>query len=115
MKAKNIKEAKELVDRYESITLEEIEGDGRGYLNVEILTGFGSTDSCTLCQAVSHKSCIPNCGECFYEIITATLCDQGVNAESFDGICGADTPIKLRNAFRARAKHIRKLIGYEKN
>ena len=67
MKAKNLEEAKALVDRYESITLKEIEGDGRGWLSATILTGFG-TSRCTLC--------IGACSACFYITETGDECDH---------------------------------------
>ncbi len=101
MKAKNIKEAKELVDRYESITLEEIKNN----FDPEELTGFGNAFSCILCLAVKK------CKYCIY----VSGCVDGKNEKSYDRIYYAYTPTKLRNAFRARAKHIRKIIGYEKN
>ena len=108
MKAKNIKEAKELVDRYESITLEEIKEEWSPFLRetAEILTGFGNMGSCSLCRKVSGT-----CMNCIYH---PSDCVEGENEETYDRILEARSPTKLRNAFRARAKHIRKIIGYEK-
>lgn len=63
----NLKEAKELLEKYKSITLEQLEkvyGEvdlkwGDGVLNK--ITGFGQTSSCTLCLAVNEV-----CENCIY-------------------------------------------------
>ena len=64
----NLKEAKELLEKYKSITLEQLEeayGDeflfkmGDEVLNE--ITGFGETNSCILCLAVNEI-----CENCIY-------------------------------------------------
>ncbi len=110
---KNIKEAKELVDRYESITLEEIKECGT---NPEELTGFGDASTCTLCDGAGFKNnACADCNECFYVVFTNSECNSFVNAKTYNRILEAYTPLQLRNAYRSRAKHIRKIISYEKN
>ena len=104
MKAKNLKEFKALKKRYESITLEEIKEDGFAeYFTAQKLTGFGVPNLCTLCQ-----SCGESCSNCVYGKIG---CMGGINNKTYYRISNATTPLKLRNAFRARAKHMKTLIN----
>ncbi len=98
MKPKNIKEAEELIKRYETITLEEIKGN----FDPAALTGFGGND-CSLCIPIAS-----NCYGCIYIHRYGCLHDE--NRETYNSIEDATTPLKLRNAFRARAKHIRKVL-----
>mgnify|MGYP003565590199 CR=1 FL=1 len=70
MQPKNIKEFKELILRYESITLEEIEkqlnkGDHIDDVKYS-LTGFGMSSTCTLCQPLLDCIDTPNCEYCIY-------------------------------------------------
>ena len=108
--AKNLPEFKKLIERYETITIEEIEEAG-GKLphwlapiatlsTVNILTGFGMYTTCSLCKKVKD-----NCFNCVYGT------DEGcVKDSTYRRINNADTPRKLLNAFRARAKYMRTLI-----
>lgn len=105
-KPKNIKEAKELVLRYESISLEGIKESGHFrvggtlYTTALKLTGFGSTIKCALCVSIDHE-----CGDCIYSDHYGCL--NGKNRKTYKRIEEANTPLKLKNAFRARAKYIR--------
>jgi len=104
MKPKNLKEFKALKKRYETITLEEItKGFTRyeGNLVANKLTGFGHCASCTLCKV--------KCERCVY-LLTLDSCDHGINKKTFLRIVNANTPLKLFNAYRARAKHMKTLI-----
>lgn len=114
MKPKNIKEFQALVKRYETITLDEIVVD---YIenprskdiewqnsNAQRLTGFGSKKTCTLCVKVDNPLF---CEGCVYTIEKSS-CISGGNSKTYCRICNADTPRKLLNAYRARAKHLRK-------
>lgn len=115
-KPKNIKEAIELIKRYESVSLEEIKRQFA--LNdldpAGMLTGFGNKGTCTLCTPVRRKGeehhlfMTTHCEECIYS--KKEDCTEGRNAKTFWRIAEAKTPVKLRNAFRARAKHIRDLL-----
>ena len=109
MKAKNLKEFKALIRRYESITLEEIKEavskceywwDVANYL-----TGFdgGIKNLCTLCTPIQI-----DCTKCVYNKHMGCL--DGKNALTFNRILSAGTPVKLRNAYRARAKHMKTLL-----
>ncbi len=106
MKPKNLKEFKALIKRYESITLEEIKGIEHISDAANTLTGFNNTDICSLCNSISK-----NCSLCVYKSDYHYFhCVNGINKKTFDEIKNADTPTKLRNAFRARAKHMKTLI-----
>ncbi len=111
MKPKNLKEFKTLKKRYESITLKEMKEQSQyhDYMKgvAEILTGFGNSDTCSLCTKDGKEI---DCDDCVYLIETKDFCDGEINYETYEGILNADTPIKLRNAFRARAKHMKTLI-----
>ncbi len=107
---KNLKEFKALIKRYESITLEEIEEkEVCSYISssvVKELTGFGSDLTCPLCKAVKRK-----CSICVYgKKVSFFGCLYNENTKTYDRIESANTPLKLRNAFRARAKHMKTLI-----
>lgn len=99
---KNIKEFKELIERYESITLEEIKEAFKNRLYVaKYLTGFRHYKSCTLCVAVKKE-----CNDCVYnEFIGCSLIKS--LQDSFNRIYMANTPLKLKNAYRNRAKVLR--------
>ena len=107
MKPKNLKEFKALIKRYETITLEEITKEFRRHKYWTVaneLTGFGATQKhCTLCEAAER-----NCSNCVYG--KESSCMDGKNGKTYYRITNANTPLKLRNAYRARAKHMKTLI-----
>jgi hypothetical protein len=105
---KNLKEFKELIERYESITLKEIE-DCEGLYNSDntlntvanMLTGFGSETTCSLCLRVN------SCRECVYKKQFGCIYNYGLSMAS-DAIDSAKNPEQLLIAFRNRAKAMRK-------
>lgn len=112
---KNLKEFKKLIERYETIELDEIKtewkhqkdlhGDNEyvGYNTVGKLTGFGSTSTCTLCQAV--KTDFVHCGDCVYG--ESFGCVNDGNEKTYVKIENARTPKGMLTALRNRAKHLR--------
>ena len=119
MKPENIKEFKALVERYESITLNEIKEQYdetmSGYYNAKYFTGFGTFATCSLCEATKGKGKYGyrDCGYCVYNDVSlddngGCGCNSQVNKKSYDKIDEAATPKELLKAFRARAKHLRK-------
>ena len=105
MKPQNLPEFKALKKRYETITIEEItKGFTRyeGNLVANKLTGFGNCNSCSLCKVV--------CEKCTY-LLTPDSCDHGINKKTFLRILNANTPLKLRNAFQARANHMQTILN----
>lgn len=105
---KNLEEFKELIRRYESITLEEINDawlEGMGAERVaRYLTGFGDSLTCSLCKAV--EIC---CRSCVYGITNGCL--DGKNEETYCNIKYAKSPDELLSAFRGRADHMKKIIS----
>ena len=112
MEIRNIKEAKALIKRYRSITLDEIKkafkGPQQGSFKFDTakkeLTGFGNYVGCTLCDSWLF----PNCLSCIYKL--DNNCLKGKNMETYDSILCAETPTELRNAYHKRADHIEKLL-----
>jgi hypothetical protein len=119
MKPKNIEEAKALIKKYRSITIEKIKRlwgkqprvtffrMGEDVANK--LTGFGRLESCPLCHPIT-KRLRPNCNECIYRSASFSECQIGENEKTYDAIYGAETPRQLLTAFHKRADHIEKLL-----
>ena len=108
MKPTNLPEFKALIKRYKSITLEEIENIwvvDVAYTAYK-LTGFGSSNTCTLCIAAKD-----NCDKCVYRHKhTYARCNTHDNHLSYDAIYNARTPQELLNAFRERAKRMEEIL-----
>jgi hypothetical protein len=114
-KAKNIPEFIALIKRYETITLKEIKekfkkfGEtGLLFYLKEELTGFGNTDLCILCILCNAVN--QNCNHCVYKkFVGCSLNNKYKEIEiSYQNIYRANTAIKLFNAYRNRAKVLRK-------
>jgi hypothetical protein len=117
MKAKNVKEFKALIKRYESITLAEIEEVAsdpelieyikmtkRYGINIAShLTGFGREDSCSLCLEIGR-----DCYSCVYGHMYACLDSDKSN--TYGRIRDAKTPQRLLYAFKARAKYMKTVL-----
>jgi len=103
MKPKNLKEFKALIERYETITLEETRKCVNDHFELNRLTGYGGYPKrCTLCVGAENS-----CDNCVYG---KESCMDGKNEKTYFRIDNADTPTKLKNAYRARAKHMRTLL-----
>ncbi|MGI6337859.1 MAG: hypothetical protein ACOXZV_00585 [Bacteroidales bacterium] len=107
---KNTKELIELIDRYESITLEEIEKNWQinGFTTAKILTGFGTPQTCILCKKVGRNySGSLRCMDCVFEI------RKGCENSSFEcynlykKIENSMYPKALLNAFQDRAVYLK--------
>lgn len=116
---KNIKAAEELIEKYESITLEDINTFKSDDLQFDEIankiTGFGYVKSCTLCKVVNKRDKMFNpeyCKLCIYGFNNKIFmpCFKGYNKYTYYNIEKAHTAKGLLNAFKARAKHIRKLL-----
>jgi hypothetical protein len=124
MEPKNLKAAKNLVKKYRSITIEEINKQASridtkfdlymlhfplGNTVARKLTGFGHVSKCKLCSSVMYY-----CPGCIYydtksEFIKR-FCLRGENEKTYRAIADAKTPTKLLVAFKKRADHIEKII-----
>ena len=117
----NIKEAEELVKRYNSITVPEIRAkieeltpgltDIITYAVLNELTGFGCMSTCTLCIPVVYNSNndIPKCRYCIYGTLFGCIKKQ--NLFTYKLIAHASTPGDLKRAYKARAKYIQLILN----
>lgn len=117
----NLKQAIELANRYNTISLEEIK---KYPVISEIiknkLTGFGRTDTCTLCISVQSKKYIEIdnilCDYCIWSFNIKSkdkmypYCMNSISKKSYFDIGRADTHLKLYNAYRRRGKLLDEII-----
>lgn len=121
---RNIKAAKELLVKYESITIDQItkvynmiiEQEGEditpsGYDVMERITGFSSIAKCMLCQEakkLSQKN-IYYCQCCIYTINSSDdyLCVE----ETYKALGNAHTPEDIYNALQARIEFLKQSIN----
>lgn len=110
---KNLSAAKRLIETYRSISIETLEkcfkelgADGLGGSVMETLTGFGRTDTCSLCQDTTCNKCIwcPPTKEDYNYLLCP--CVEHV---TFNQIRYADTPKSLKAALLARADILEEL------
>lgn len=110
-KAKNLPAFKALIERYETITIEEIEDEikkhERLYDAKTALTGLGRMNTCSLCVALNkwEDNIFKQCSRCVYGGITGC-----VDHKSYTAIVRAKTPTSILSAYRARAKYMRSLL-----
>jgi len=107
---KNLAEFKQLIERYETITLEEITetwAKEKGE-TANKLTGFGSICTCSLCDIRKNFFL---CDDCVWGYDTGIKCSGGVNALTYGAIYFAKSPEKLLQAFRMRAKRMRERLA----
>ena len=89
------------------LRLRKLKKKGGNFYTIEFaneLTGFGDTSTCTLCIRVN------SCSECIYFTFQGKHCNNGINYKTYKRIVFANTPVKLHNAYRARAKHMQTLL-----
>ena len=99
---KNLKEAKELLERYKSITLEQLKDKyylfsylkGRTILNK--ITGFGSSD-CILCKGVNCS-----CKNCIYSFRIKNECTVPCTDIIYNEMHNATSAEELYNAIQIR-------------
>lgn len=103
----NIKAAKELVKLYNSMTIEKIDNCKEPFDDFckkqNALTGFGNSETCTLC-----KSIIQSCPNCIYNGIYG--CINGKFKASYVAIAETRDSESLLKAYKERAKVISKLL-----
>lgn len=109
----NLKEAKELLEKYKSITIEQLEEvydegclikTGDEVLNE--LTGFGNTSSCILCLAVNEV-----CENCIYSF---RIQERGVPCldKIYNEMCNAMNAEDLFVAIQKRIRYLTKVIQW---
>ncbi len=107
MTATNIEAFKQLIERYESITIAEcikaFATTKDGGKAAQRITGYGSSDSCMICINTF-------CYECVWYEQTGKACFDGKNMETYTAIRNSETAEELLKAFRARAAYMRETL-----
>lgn len=111
--------AKELIDKYKSITLEQLkdlweeESNNHpdciiagGYI-LALITGFGSC-SCILCKAANL-----NCNICIHKYNSNSDHEYGFCVDDlYVEMDGTENPKELYECIQKRIKHLEKLVSY---
>lgn len=107
----NLKEFKELANRYNSITIDEIEqAQTRSVfkgLDIAVkITGMGSRKNCTLCAPINIE-----CHRCTWVTMSGSDCISfGINSKTYEDIVYSKNPTELIEAFKNRAKLMQKIL-----
>lgn len=103
----NIKEFIELKLKYESITKSDIKmwSPGTPPHNLNDLTGFGDTWTCSLCQAIPHL-----CEGCVWCDVTGSPCNKNHNEASYQEIYEAQSTIQLLDALQSRIARMNEVL-----
>ena len=112
----NRAEFEALIERYESITIEDIENEGEFCYRFTIMeiTGFGSRLSCSLCQPTTTKPREFNCDLCIWSSVEDSHSQKDIYCsfhETYKNIAFADAPQGLLRAVKARAKYMREVLN----
>jgi hypothetical protein len=107
---KNIEAFRKLVERYETITIEEIKEKWlkpSPYSNAaKNITGLGGFDTYSLCVAVNKTARSEiECNYCVYGDFVRCILSE--NKQTYHSMTDAETPDELLAAFRNRAEHLR--------
>lgn len=124
----NIKEFKELIEKYSSITLERIEEVWNEYDESYVhsgevmhsLTGFGGVFSCSLCKAVGNKACGSSwnkdpdckCYNCVYITRGTEFEYPPCIDETYEALDYAKSPQELYDAIQARIEFMKETLKY---
>jgi hypothetical protein len=124
---KNLKEFKDLADRYTSMTIEEIRenavyfnDDGLNpLLTLNKLTGFGYNRTCTLCLAVGkiieeNGIEVIDCYSCAWKYFTGRLCTLSANEATYENILNATNEAELLASVHERGDYMETLIERDK-
>ena len=108
---KNLKEAKELLEKYKSITLEQLEamyskGD-KGHKILFKITGFGTTNSCMLCLSVNEI-----CDDCIYSFRIYNENDVPCLDKIYEEMSEATSAEELFNALQKRISYLTHIIEW---
>lgn len=111
----NVMAFKTLIERYNSITREDIKNvipdyshsDSYGTAYARVLTGFGSIRYCTLCLSVNG-----DCSKCLWAVleIENKRDYKCLYDETYDNIADADSSMELLVAFKKRASYMAKKL-----
>ena len=123
---KNLKEFKELIVTYRSITIEQLKVEAlklskrhnvRMFVILNAITGFNYNQSCTLCEPCKKyaRDCddedLSFCHYCFYVSETGEMCFSGDNEDTYQKIKEADNFDELYQAINARADYMESSVN----
>lgn len=114
----NLKEAKELLEKYKSITLEELKEKYEkkyayttGFHVLNAITGFGSIKDCILCQKVYCRCC-----NCIYSFRIDNKKLKGPCVDIiYQEMMSALSAEELFNAIQKRISYLTKVIQWYEN
>lgn len=113
-KAKNLKEFIELIEKYRSITIEDIEeaidkhGNFDAFGIANVLTGYGFASTCSLCiRAI-------DCNDCAWKVLSGCSCSFLMNGETYELIWSSQNKDDLLTAFKIRADYMEKVLNENK-
>lgn len=116
---KNLEAAKELLEKYKNVTLEELkqvfknfqenyqEGDIiDGHIVLNTITGFGETSTCLLCRSVNEV-----CEDCVYSF---RLNERNIPCLDviYDRICNSTTAEELYQYLQQRISYLSHIIEW---
>lgn len=111
-KIRNITQAKNLVKKYRSITIEQLlkvgKGKTFGYMAgiLSKITGFGNADTCRMCKFSGKQ--FDDCNGCIYlELTNGYICTDHY---TYGDIEDAETIQELHHAIQERANYIESII-----
>lgn len=117
---KNLEAAKELVELYRSITIEQLEemynklyeeDDEVFFENIlHEITGFGSVSSCYLCKPIGGR-----CPDCIHGQGVCTVASPCAFDETYENIIDAQSIEDLYDAIQDRADYLENLIKQTEN
>jgi hypothetical protein len=113
MKAVNEKEFLALIEKYESIKLDDLVFDEEKLASDVLcnITGFNDITKCTLCVATGTEATGKRCEFCVYSFATDENCSciKFNNETTCLTIRNAKTPVRLLAAIKDRAEHMKKV------
>lgn len=116
MQINNLDAARRLVEKYRSITREELESnacedDKYWYEVLSKITGFGSLKKCYLCKECGYIAGDTDCSKCLYSWNTSgECCVPCTEQDTYRNICDAESLDELYEAIQNRADFIEALI-----
>lgn len=116
MQINNLDAARRLVEKYRSITREELESnacedDKYWYEVLSKITGFGSLKKCYLCKECGYIAGDTDCSKCLYSWNTSgECCVPCIEQDTYRNIRDAESLDELYEAIQNRADFIEALI-----
>lgn len=125
MGVENLGAAKKLVEKYRSLTLDDITSAIRmvpeddiadGYSVMGLLTGFGSFSNCSLCSVFENPYDDANCQKCIHSLGFTSFGNIPCTMHhTYSDISNAEDPEDIVLAIRARADYIESIIQKYEN